>query len=104
MVACVLVCEEEGHVMEIESPLDKDLYTILKGTATFVGGYPELDVVILRCEHSHFHLLENRNRLPPPFDDQRILGPILLVRMDAQSEPQDFTLEEYQTFIMRDSS
>ena len=99
MVRCVLVCEEEGNVTEIDTPLDKDMYTILKGTATFVGGWPELDVVILRCEHSYFQLLENRNKLPRPFHEESVIGPMLLVRMDEDAKPRDFTLMEYRAFL-----
>jgi hypothetical protein len=95
MVKCVLISEEEHHYTEIETHLGSDLYTILKGTATFVGQWPEIDVVILKCEKSPFDLMENRNTLPEPFNNEVIHGPILLVRMDENSEPQDFTLGEF---------
>ena len=99
MVKCVLISEEEHHFTEIETKLGQDLYTILKGTATFVGQWPELDVVILRCEKSMFDLMINRNRLPEPFDKEVIQGPVLLVRMDQRAEPQDFTLAEFLDFL-----
>jgi hypothetical protein len=92
--ACVLVSEEEGHVSEIRSKLDTDLYSILKGTATFIGQYGD-DVVVMRCAASPFQLMENRNRLPPPFETVVVTGPMLLVRMDENANPMDFTLEEY---------
>jgi hypothetical protein len=38
---------------------------------------------------------KNENVLPHPFDVEEVYGKILLVRMDEQSEPQDFTLSEY---------
>ena len=98
MVRCVLISEEEGNISEIETPLGSDMYKILKGTSTFIGQWPEIDVVILKCGESHFDLLENRNILPRPFASERVDGPILLVRMDENSEPQDFTLKEYQEF------
>ena len=47
---------------------------------------------------------ENENTLPPPFHEETVLGKILLVRMDKDSEPQDFTLQEYLTFIKEKSS
>ena len=37
----------------------------------------------------------NLNRLPRPFTNMTVMGRILLVRMDEDSEPQDFTLKEY---------
>ena len=95
MVKCVLISEEEDHYTEIETHLGSDLYTILKGTATFVGQWPELEVVIMKCDKSPFDLMENRNILPEPFENEVILGPILLVRMDQHAEPQDFTLNEF---------
>jgi hypothetical protein len=95
MVRCVLISEEEGNITEIETPLGADLYQILKGPGTFIGQWPDIDVVIMKCRESYFTLMENRNVLPAPFQDEKVTGPILLVRMDEHSEPQDFTLEEY---------
>ena len=92
---CVLISEEEDHVTEIQSKLDQDLYTILKGTATFIGQYADIDVVVMRCSETPFQLMENRNRLPPPFENERVVGPVLLVRMDEHGNPQDFTVKEY---------
>jgi len=43
----------------------------------------------------------NENILPPPFSRERILGKVLLMRMDIDSEPQDFTLDEYNKFILQ---
>jgi hypothetical protein len=100
MVKCVLISEEDGNISEIETPLQSDLYKILKGSATFIGQWPEIDVVIMRCQESCFDLMENRNILPKPFDSERVLGPILLVRMDINSIPIDFTLKEYEQFCL----
>ena len=100
--ACVLISEEENHVTEIRSTLDQDLYSILKGTATFIGQYADIDVVILRCSETPFQLMENRNRLPAPYENERVVGPILLVRMDEQANPKDFTLEEYLDYARSD--
>jgi len=38
-------------------------------------------------------------QLPPPFDSDEVRGDILLVRMDNNSEPQPFTLAEWQQFV-----
>jgi len=95
MVKCVLISEEEGSLSEIETPLQSDLYRILKGPGTFIGQWPALDVVIMKCSESCFDLMENRNVLPRPYHKEHVVGPILLIRMDADAEPQDFTLDEY---------
>lgn len=72
-----------------------DLYRLLKGTATFIGQFPDTDIVIMKCDVSQFELQENRNKLPEPFRDEVVMGPILLIRMDELSNPQDFTVSDY---------
>jgi hypothetical protein len=96
MVVCVLISEEEGHVSNVEIDIrGKDLYRVLKGTGTFVGQLPDTNVVIMKCDVSQFELLENRNKLPEPFHDEVIFGPILLIHMDENADPQDFTILDY---------
>jgi len=97
MVKCVLLREKMGDIAEIESPLQRDIYTLLKGPGTFVGQYDDIDVVIMKCREreSIMELVRNENKLPKPFDEELVLGPILLVRMSEASEPEDFTLQEY---------
>jgi len=100
MVNCVLISEEEGHYTDIEVNIrSDDLYRILKGTATFIGQLHDSDVVIMKCDESLFDLMENRNRLPDPFHEEVVKGPILLIRMDSDANPQDFTVSEYLTFL-----
>jgi len=95
MVKCVLVSEEEGNVSEVDVNIrGNDLYRILKGTGTFIGQFPDTDIVIMKCDESLFELLENRNRLPEPFHDEVVVGPILMIRMDENADPQDFTVSE----------
>jgi hypothetical protein len=97
MVKCVLISEKLGEIREIESPLQRDIYTLLKGPGTFLGQYEDIDVVIMKCRQreSLMELVRNENKLPKPFDEELILGPILLVRMSEASEPEDFTLQEF---------
>jgi hypothetical protein len=99
MVKCVLIKERFGVIEEIETPLESDMYHILKGPATFIGHYEELDVVVLKCRDSFIELSQNQNRLPPPFEEEFVLGPMLLVRMNQDSEPEDFTLEEFTRYF-----
>jgi len=97
MVKCVLVREKLGDISEIESPLQRDIFALLKGPGTFVGQYEDMDVVIMKCRENEslLELVRNENKLPRPFEEELVLGPILLVRMNEASEPEDFTLQEY---------
>ena len=96
MTQCVLISEEDGNISDVTISIKgTDLYRVLKGTATFIGQFPDSDIVIMKCDVSNFQLLENRNKLPEPFHDEIVLGPILLIRMDENADPQDFTVSEY---------
>ena len=97
MVKCVIVNEQMGDIQEIDTPLQKDLYMILKGPGTFIGQYADIDVVIMKCRESPFEIGINQNKLPPPFENEEVLGPILLIRMNELSQPEDFTLQEFET-------
>ena len=98
MTLAVLVNEGKNDIHEIDldiSPEKNEIYKILRGKATFLGQWPDKSVVIVTCESSIFELSMNLNRLPRPFTNMTVMGRILLVRMDEESEPQDFTLTEY---------
>ena len=62
-----------------------------------VGQWPEEQVVIVKTEpdESFTKLNLNLNRLPRPFTNMEVLGRILLIRMDDNADPQNFTLKEY---------
>ena len=95
----VILHEKLGHIEEIEldlAPHVNEAHLILMRHPTFIGQWPDIDVVVMKSEIGTIH---NENRLPKPFDKEDVLGPILLVRMDENSEPQDFTLDEYNVFI-----
>jgi hypothetical protein len=96
MTRAILIHTDLGNLEEIEldiTPEKNQIYNLLGGKATFVGQWPEFDVVILKAVES---VGINENKLPPPFDEECILGRILLVKMDEDSEPQDFTLRDYR--------
>ena len=98
MTLAVLVNEGKNDIHEIDlniSPEKNEIYKILRGKATFLGQWPDKSVVIVTCESSIFELSMNLNRLPRPFTNMTVMGKILLVRMDEESEPQDFTIKEY---------
>jgi hypothetical protein len=49
----------------------------------------------MKCDESLLDLMENRNRLPEPFHDEVVIGPILLIRMDENADPRDFSVSEF---------
>ena len=49
----------------------------------------------MKCDESFFELLENRNKLPEPFHDEVVFGPILMIRMDENADPKDFFLSDF---------
>jgi len=94
MFKAVLIAEKKNDITEIDLEINQ-IYNILKGSGTFIGLWEHLDVVIMKCRESIFELVLNENILPAPFDTEVVLGCVLLIRMDINSEPQDFTLKEY---------
>ena len=98
MTVAVLVNEGKNDIHEIDldiSPEKNEIYKILRGKATFLGQWPDKSVVIVICDSSIFELSMNLNRLPRPFTNMTVMGKILLIRMDEDSETQNFTLKEY---------
>lgn len=98
----VLVSETFGNVSEIDldiHPKKNEIFKILKGPGTFVGQWPDSDVVIMKCRESIFDLQKNENTLSEPFDKEVIYGPILFIRMDENADHQDLTLNETETWL-----
>tara|TARA_R110000803_G_scaffold16170_2_gene44382 strand:- start:817 stop:1140 length:324 start_codon:yes stop_codon:yes gene_type:complete len=102
MTKSILIHESIGNIEEIEldiSSSKNEIFKLLGGRQTFIGQWPDIDVVIMMPEDGK---VKNENTLPHPFDVEDVYGKILLVRMDEKSEPQDFTVKEYQSFLRRD--
>ncbi len=95
MTISVLIHEHLDTIEDIQLDTNK-IYNILGGRATFIGQWPEIDVVIMKAVTAE---KENENQLPPPFHEECVHGKILLVRMDEDSEPQDFTSKEYRDWV-----
>ena len=97
MTKAVLIHEEEGNIEEIDLDIDpskNEIFKILSGSATFIGQWPEIDVVIMKAvQASKLH----ENILPPPFHGEEIYGKVILIRMDKDSEPRNFTLQEFNS-------
>ena len=100
MTHAVLINEKRNDIHEINidiAPDKNEIYKLLRGKASFLGQWPDEQVVIVKCDpdDSPFELNLNRNRLPRPFTNMLVFGRILLIRMDDDAEPQNFTLKEY---------
>lgn len=67
---------------------------VLGGSATIVGQYKN-GAVIMKLRKPDEDCDSNKVKLPAPFSEEKVDGPILLVRMDQSSEPQDFTIEDF---------
>ena len=53
MTKAILICENVGHVQEIDidiTPHKNEIFQILNGPQTFIGQWPEIDVVIMKSE------------------------------------------------------
>ena len=101
VVRCVFVRADSGLAEEIEldmTPKKAAPSAILGGTPTFAGTISSLDVVVMVLADPAGNLSRNKHVLPPPMDQREIVGPILMIRMDENSEPQHFTLAEYQKY------
>ena len=100
MTHAVLINEKRNDIHEINidiAPDKNEIYKLLRGKASFLGQWPDEQVVIVKCDpdDSPFELNLNRNRLTRPFTNMLVFGRILLIRMDDDAEPQNFTLKEY---------
>jgi len=99
MTLAVLIKEQFRNLCEIEvdiAPKKNEIFLILGGAPTFIGQWPDLDVVLMRSQNGGDI---NQNILPPPFDTEEVRGSVLLMRMDENSDPRDFTLKEYLDFV-----
>ena len=101
IVSCIFVPAGTGIAEEIKLDMTPKLATPgkqLGGSPTFAGTISSLDVVIMALREPAPGTAVNSHVLPAPMDSAKIPGPILMIRMDENSEPQDFTLEEYKTY------
>ena len=67
MTKAVLIHEIKDRYEEIEldiEPSKNEIFKLLGGRGTFIGQWPEIDVVIMKAEQG---MIENDNILPFPF-------------------------------------
>ena len=102
MTKAILIGVDRYDIKEIDLDIDpakNEISRIFSGQATFIGQWPDIQVVILKPAIEHTQ--KNKHILPYPFSDVTVYGPILLVRMDENADPRDFTLQEYKSFRSR---
>jgi len=100
VVSVVILCAD-GSTEEKKIDMTPKLNSIpglLGGKATFVGQWRSLDVVLMSLRNPSEETPRNAHQLPPPFQDDVVQGDIVLIRMDENSMPTDFTLAEYNEF------
>ena len=100
-----LLLKTNGSIKEIE--IDMSEYTnnigiLLNDKITFLGQIlrePErINAVIIYGKYARIkNLPKNKCLLPKPFEND-IYGDIFIICMDENSEPQDFTLEDYNDY------
>ena len=100
-VSCVYIPGETGIAVEIQLDMTPKVAAPAKqlgGSPTFAGTINSLDVVIMCLREPDMGTKPNQHVLPAPMDTAEIPGPILMIRMDENSEPQHFTLNEYNAY------
>lgn len=98
-VKAILVGVQSGDIREVSldiSSRTSQVSQYLGGRGTFIGQWPEHDIVIMKCIDSIFDPGLNSNRLAKPFHKETVVGPMLLIRMDEKAEPKDLFLSEVQ--------
>ena len=73
----------------------------LGGSATICASYDDIDVIVMKLREPAENTPVNPHKLPAPFQEFVVKGPILFVRMDQNSEPKDFSLEEYVAYAKK---
>ncbi len=98
-VKAILVGVQSGDIREVSldiSSRTSQVAQYLGGRGTFIGQWPEHDIVIMKCVDTIFDPGLNSNRLAKPFHKETVVGPMLLIRMDEKAEPKDLFLSEVQ--------
>jgi hypothetical protein len=70
---------------------------ILGRPVTFLGQWEKLQIIIV-CVRDSNGCPENTHKLPMPFTDDDVKGDLLLMKVDENAVPRDFTTKEYNEF------
>ena len=98
-----LLLKSNGNIEEIELDMSENTNNIgilLNDKLTFLGQLnrePEkINAVIIYGKNSEIRKFQiNKCKLPKPFNEEIIYGDMFIICMDENSEPQDFTLNDY---------
>ncbi len=97
-----VILYENGDIEEKTldmTPAINILGEILEDRVSFVGQWEDEQVVIVK-RYDQSYGLRNKHKLPKPYDNEIVNGPIILVRMDDNAKPKDFTLNEYHRMLL----
>ena len=101
VVSCVFIPSDTGVAEEVQLDMTPKLAAPkvqLGGSPTFAGTFETLDVVVMCLRDPPTGTPVNPHALPRPMDKAKVTGPLLMIRMDENSEPQHFTLKEYEAY------
>mmetsp|Transcript_19124 Transcript_19124/g.23549 ORF Transcript_19124/g.23549 Transcript_19124/m.23549 type:complete len:499 (+) Transcript_19124:23-1519(+) len=100
---CVLI-GVDGDAKEVivdMTPSKQEVSKLLGGALTFLGQYEPLGVLVVVVRDG-FALPVNAGKLPEPFKETEVHGPIILTRSDENGNPLDFALDEYKEFAAKE--
>jgi hypothetical protein len=101
IVSCVFIPGDTGVAHEVQLDMTPKLAAPkvqLGGSPTFAGTFESLDVVVMCLREPPAGTPTNPHALPRPMGGRAVVGPLLMIRMDENSEPQHFTLKEYEAY------
>ena len=100
-----LLLKTDNTIQEVT--LDMSLYTnnislLLNDKLTFLGQLLRepihTNAVIIYGANSHKNNLPKNTLIPKPFHNNTIYGDIFIISMDHNSEPQNFTIQDYNEY------
>mmetsp|Transcript_25516 Transcript_25516/g.41178 ORF Transcript_25516/g.41178 Transcript_25516/m.41178 type:complete len:258 (+) Transcript_25516:19-792(+) len=98
-----VVMEASGALKEITidmTPKKNKVAEVLGGPATFVGQYRKGGVVLMQLRDPTEKDAENKGEFLFPVKlgvaEEPVRGDVLMLRMNKDAEPEDFTLEDYE--------
>jgi hypothetical protein len=102
-----LLLKSSGIIQEIELDMTEhtnNIGILLNDKLTFLGQIvrePEkINAIIIYGKNAELKKLEiNKCKLPEPFEECKVHGDIFIICMDEQSEPQNFTLDDYNELL-----
>jgi len=85
------------------APLTNNIGELLDDKITFLGQLVrepmKCNAIIMYSKNTKQRKLPlNKCKLPAPFQDETIYGDIFIICMDEESEPQNFTIDDYNEY------